>query len=178
MAPSGRRSPPLTKRSSSVYTRSTKSYADRLSQDELNAIHLDLGVDAYLLASAGTHGEIVVTGNPGDGKTHIIERLRPELEALGATVITDANACSDAMIVDSWQACRRDRRPFILAINEWPLYVLRRIAREQGFSAVDEALRQVTSARFFVTAQQPEPSRDNVVVINLRTFEICSLLRS
>ena len=147
--------------------RSTKSYADRLSQDELNAIHLDLGVDAYLLASAGTHGEIVVTGNPGDGKTHIIERLRPELEALGATVITDANACSDAMIVDSWQACRRDRRPFILAINEWPLYVLRRIAREQGFSAVDEALRQVTSARFFVTAQQPEPSRDNVVVIDL-----------
>jgi hypothetical protein len=85
--------------------RSTKSYADRLSQDELDAIHVDFGVDAYLLEQAEAGREIIVTGNPGDGKTHLIERLRPRLEALGARVITDANACSDKEILDTWQSC-------------------------------------------------------------------------
>ena len=75
--------------------RSTKSYADRLDQDELNAIHVDLGVEGYLVEEAGAGKQVIITGNPGDGKTHLIERLRPQLEALGAEVITDANAVSD-----------------------------------------------------------------------------------
>lgn len=147
--------------------RSTKSYADRLSPEELETIHVDLGVDNYLLEQARAGQQIVVTGNPGDGKTHLIERLRPGLEALGARVITDANACSDEEIIDTWEDCRKDGRPFVLAINEWPLYVLQRLARTRSLAAADEALRQVTTARFFVEAQRPEPPKDNVVVIDL-----------
>ena len=63
--------------------RSTNSYADRLTADELESIHVDLGVDDYLVAQAEAGRQIIVTGNPGDGKTHLIERLRPKLEALG-----------------------------------------------------------------------------------------------
>src|SRR2546423_1596814 len=59
--------------------RSTKSYADRLSQDELEAIHVELGVDGYLLEDAEAKKQIIVTGNPGEGKTLLIERLRPQL---------------------------------------------------------------------------------------------------
>lgn len=147
--------------------RSTNSYADRLSPEELESIHVDLGVDDYVVAQAQAGRQIVVTGNPGDGKTHLIERLRPRLEALGTRVITDANACTDTEILDDWKASRVDRRPFVLAINEWPLYVLERAASAQGFTAVAEALRQVTSARFFVAEHTPEPAKDEVIVVDL-----------
>ena len=147
--------------------RSAKSYADRLSQDELEGIHVDLGVDDYLLKEAKANKQVIITGNPGDGKTHLIERLRPQLEALGAEVITDANAVSDRQTLNTWARCREERRPFILAINEWPLYVLQRAAKAQNFSPVREALRQVQSARFFVDSDEPDPQRDDVVTIDL-----------
>ena len=147
--------------------RGTNSYADRLTASELESIHVDLGVDGYLLAQAEAGRQILVTGNPGDGKTHLIERLRPQLEALGARVITDANALTDAQILEQWVASRDDGKPFVLAINEWPLYVLQRLASKTGFTLVAEALRQVTTARFFVEDRRPEDSKQNVVVVDL-----------
>lgn len=147
--------------------RSAKSYADRLSQDELEGIHVDLGVDDYLVEKARASKQVIVTGNPGDGKTHLIERLRAQLEALGAEVITDANAVSDNHTVDTWARCRDENRPFVLAINEWPLYVLQRTASTRSFSPVREALRQVQSARFFGDANKPTPPDDGVVTIDL-----------
>ena len=147
--------------------RSSNSYADRLGLEELEAIHVDLGVDEYLLSQVRENRQVVVTGNPGDGKTHVIERLRGQLEGLGVVVITDANACSDKEMLDAWRSCQQSGKPFLLAINEWPLYVLQRLAKDEGFTAVAEALRQVSSARFYTEKQRPEPPRENVVVIDL-----------
>jgi len=154
--------------------RSTNSYADRLSPDELESLHVDLGVDDYLVEQAEAGRQIVVTGNPGDGKTHLIERLRPKLEALGARVITDANACTDDEVLERWIACRDDGTPFVLAINEWPLYVLQRLAAKSGFVPVAEALRQVTTARFFVEVHRPADATENVVVVDLSLRNLLS----
>lgn len=154
--------------------RSTNSYADRLTPAELEAIHVDLGVDDYLVEQAVAGRQIVITGNPGDGKTHLIERLRPQLEAVGARVITDANACTNADILDQWAASVGDGKPFILAINEWPLYVLQRLARERHFTPVAEALRQVTRARYFVDDRRPEDAKENVVVVDLSLRNLLS----
>lgn len=147
--------------------RNTNSYADRLNKEELEGIHVDLGVDGYLVEEANANKQIIVTGNPGDGKTHLIERLRPQLEELGAEVITDANAISDDETLQTWVRCREKKRPFVLAINEWPLYVLQRTANARNFSPVNEALRQVQSARYFVDTDKPNPPADGVVTIDL-----------
>ncbi len=147
--------------------RSSNSYADRLNSEELDTIHVGMGIDDYLLTQAEAGRQVIVTGNPGDGKTHLIERLRDRLEAFGTVVITDANACSNREILDTWRSCREQERPFVLAINEWPLFVLRRTAEREDFSAVGEAIRQVTSARFFVDSQEPDDPKENVIVIDL-----------
>ena len=154
--------------------RSANSYADRLNAEELESIHVDLGVDAYLVAQAKRGQQIVVTGNPGDGKTHLIERLRAPLEAAGARVITDANACSDSEILLTWRTSRDDGKPFVLAINEWPLYVLQRLANKAGFTPVAEALRQVTSGRYFIESDRPTVAQQNVVVIDLSLRNLLS----
>jgi hypothetical protein len=154
--------------------RSANSYADRLTAEELEWIHVNVGIDDYVVGQAEAGKQIVVTGNPGDGKTHLIERLRPRLEALGARVIPDANASSDEEILDQWEASRADGKPFVLAINEWPLYVLHRLAKDRDFSAVTEAIRQVTAARFFVEAHRPPEAQQNVAVIDLSLRNILS----
>jgi hypothetical protein len=154
--------------------RSANSYADRLSPEELESIHIDLGADDYLVAQAEAGQQIIVTGNPGDGKTHLIERLRPRLQAAGAEVLTDANACTDADILKKWTACRDGGQAFVLAINEWPLYVLQRLAAKSGFTPVAEALRQVTSGGFFIEEHRPDDAKENVVVVDLSLRNLLS----
>jgi len=149
--------------------RNVNSYADRLDLEELNSIHVDLGLDEYLLRAASEARQIVITGNPGDGKTFLIERLRQQLvEVNGAVVITDANALADTDILSAWRSCEANGRAFVLAINEWPLFELRRLAELEQFAPVSEAIRQVRQAIYFGKHPLSAQGRVAVVDLNLR----------
>jgi hypothetical protein len=149
--------------------RNANSYADRLSLEELNWIHVDLGLDAHILDGARDGKQLIITGNPGDGKTFLIQRLRERLETeFNVVVITDANALSDAEVLAAWRSCDENNRAFVLAINEWPLFELRRMARDEGFEPVDEAVRQVQQAVYYGDAPDPPRGRVAAVDLNLR----------
>ena len=121
--------------------RHANSYADRLTDEQLDWIHVDLGLDTFIIDAAHDKRQIVITGNPGDGKTFIIQRLRERLEnEFNAVVITDANACSDSEVLAAWRSCDEKKRPFVLAINEWPLFELRRLAQKEDFAPVSLSL--------------------------------------
>ncbi len=147
--------------------RSSNSYADRLNAEELEWVNVDLGLEEYLLEQARAGQQIVVTGNPGDGKTHLIERIRARLEEEGALVLTDANVLRDEEILVAWRTCERERRPMVLAINEWPLFVLRRHTAAAGFAPLAEALRQVQHAIFYDSQLAPAPPSEQVRVVDL-----------
>jgi hypothetical protein len=153
--------------------RSANSYADRLTREELDWINVDLGLEGYVIEQTRQHKQVIVTGNPGDGKTHLIERIRPQLEATGAKVLTDANALSDAEVLAAWQECAAAGRPFVLAINEWPLFVLKRLGRGTGFPGVEEAVRQVQEAQRYV-GPEPAAPRHNVAVVDLNLRNLLS----
>ena len=91
--------------------RSANSYADRLTPEQLDLIDVDLGLGDHLLEVARAARQVVVTGNPGDGKTHLIARLQRQLEESGAVVIADANVHTDDELLDVWEGCERDDRP-------------------------------------------------------------------
>ncbi len=148
--------------------RNSNSFADRLTDDQLHWIHVDLGLDEFILEAAEEKKQLIITGNPGDGKTFIIQRLRASLLEKGATIITDANACSDSEVLSAWRSCDEKNLPFVLAINEWPLFELHRLAVLEGFTPVDEAIRQVKQAVYYATPPDSEKGRVQVVDLNLR----------
>ena len=71
--------------------RGTNSYADRLTGEQLEWVDVDLGLNDHLLDLARANKQVIITGNPGDGKTHLIERLRDRLE--GECGAHGANRC-------------------------------------------------------------------------------------
>lgn len=148
--------------------RHRNSFADRLSDEELEWIHVDLGLDDFILDAADDGRQLVITGNPGDGKTFIIQRLRAMLGQKGATVFTDANTCTDEEILAAWRTCEEKGTAFVLAINEWPLFELQRSAKKTDFAPVEEAIRQVKEAIYYGEAPEPERGRVLVVDLNLR----------
>jgi hypothetical protein len=149
--------------------RNANSYADRLKREELDWIHVDLEVDQYVLDGANENWQIIITGNPGDGKTFLIERLRERLmEDCNAVVIPDANALPDPEILSAWRSCAENGRAFVLAINEWPLFELRTLARQEGFTPVEEAVRQVQSAVYYGAPPSPRQGKVAVIDLNLR----------
>lgn len=139
-------------------------YADRLDDEQLSAIHIETPLERFIVDSLKASRDVVLTGNPGDGKTHLIMRLMPTLEAIGAEHHADATAEeSYETVVDAWQRARKRRHPFCLAINEWPLLEL--VSGYAGrFPALAEVRAQIEHGIVYDGgARRPE----TVVVIDL-----------
>ena len=70
-----------------------------------------------------------MTGNAGDGKTHLLRRVKQDLESAGAVVVEDATAemrgGDPGPILEKWREAIESGQPFCLAANEYPLYQLR-----------------------------------------------------
>jgi hypothetical protein len=148
--------------------RSANSYADRLSPEELERIDVDLGLGNHLTTLADDKRQIIVTGNPGDGKTHLIARLTAGLEGAGAVVIADANEHSDEELLRIWRQCERDEAPLVLAINEWPLFALHRHPDGRDFAPLTEALRQVRQSNWHLIPPENPQGRVRVIDLSLR----------
>ena len=97
------------------------SIAERLTPTELEAIHIVTKLDQNLLSLVEKGHRIYLSGNPGDGKTHIIKRHLAELEARHVFVNLDASAEEEHELLVGLTAAIEENRPAVIAINEGPL---------------------------------------------------------
>jgi hypothetical protein len=120
-------------------------YADRLTEKQLDAIHVETALERFILETLKAGRDVVLTGNPGDGKTHLIKKLMPALLAIGVESHADASAEeSYEKILEYWKAAKKRKKAFCLAINEWPLVeFVQQFAGE--FRPLEEVGKQIES---------------------------------
>lgn len=146
-----------------------KAIAEALTLADIERMHISTSIEAFVEAKVRQGLSIVLTGNAGDGKTHILRRIKPALEAAGAVVVEDATAemIGDASttLLTRWKQARADRRPFCLAANEYPLYQLR--GAGENFDQLDEVFRQSKDRLAYRVREEEEAARADVLVIDL-----------
>ncbi len=106
-----------------------EAIAEALTEEDFGRLHIESGIERFLGEQVRVGRNVVVTGNAGDGKTHLLRRVKRDLESAGAVVVEDATAemrgGDPSPILEKWREAIEDGQPFCLAANEYPLYQLR-----------------------------------------------------
>ncbi len=143
------------------FYRGSSAYADHINSNLLSNIHLTTRLDQAILDAAMVGKDIVLTGNPGDGKTHIIRMLKDKLENLGKPVIIeiDASTLPNEELYKHWKQARDQKVPYVIAINAAVLYSLYQYCKD--FDPVREAYEQMSHAVVF----HNEPANESDLVV-------------
>lgn len=143
--------------------RGATGYADDVPLDDLRRLHVRTRLDDVIAEHIRARRSVVLTGNPGDGKTHLLRILEPEIAALGAVVERDASAVPNDVIAENWREAIAAGKPYFIAVNESVLFKL--VATYPDFAPLKEARQQVMDAIGYDT--QPDLSITDVVVFDL-----------
>ncbi len=138
-------------------------FADDVPIEDLRRLHAATDLDTTIREHIAAKRSVVLTGNPGDGKTHLLRILEADIAGLGAVVDPDASAVLNEAIVANWRAALAAGKPYFIAINESVLFKL--AAAYPEFALLQEARRQVTRAIAYGSA--PSLSLGDVVVLDL-----------
>src|SRR6266481_2781300 len=94
---------------------SWKGYAEKLSDEQLLALHLQTPLEDQVVAALRSGSDVVLTGNPGDGKTHLMRYLQSSHSDLASVEwVIDATAVekdgssptAEATIYRQWEERR------------------------------------------------------------------------
>ena len=151
------------------FYRGTSAYADHIDSELLSCIHLKTRLDAAIIEAAKENKDIVLTGNPGDGKTHIIRMLKEELENLPSRVAVelDASTLSDEEIHAHWKSARDNKTPFVIAINAAVLASVYKAYPD--FEPIKKAYSQMLHSVVF---HNEEENIEDIVVYDLSKREV------
>lgn len=146
--------------------------ADELTDEELSRLHVPQPIDKFLVNKLKRGFSLILTGNAGDGKTHLLRRLKPELDRLKAEVVYDATAIMKpgdvSPILKFWKKAIKAGRPFCLAANEYPLFLLRRHAGRELPQQIAEVNRQCLGRLAYGSDEaDEEDALEKVLVVDL-----------
>lgn len=137
------------------------SFAEKLEPVEVEALHVSTDLDKGLLSAVRKGHRLYLSGNPGDGKTHIIRRFDSELE--GVFVNLDASATDEEELAGKLVGVAERSEPAVVAVNEGPLRKMR-----SRLSSKDEAALLDQLDRPFVYGDEDDPEW-TALLLNLGT---------
>jgi len=151
-------------------------FAETLSESQRLAIHIETKLDEFLSSALEQGKQIVLTGNPGDGKTQYILIQKEDRSAPDdAFWLPDASAATDYKddVLDPWQEALEADQPGILAINEGPLHeILTEFGGEYSF--LTKVSYQLNHQTILENDHDIELPSEDIVVVNLEYRNVLS----
>lgn len=152
--------------------RDAGAVADHHDPATVEALHIPMKIDAFIRARASAGDVLFVTGNPGDGKTHLLKRLQGELEAAKVDLCLDANEEEDEALIARIERAQKGKRGCVIAINEGILVDLVRKAGSRPWAKEVNA-QLLYPFRYVGTSTKPEVAgatncRSKVLDLNQR----------
>lgn len=123
--------------------------AERIGQSERRFLHVHTGLEDSIKEWLRTGKDVILTGGPGDGKTHLLQQVYQQLNGtVSFSVELDASQKSENEILEAWKQARRKTQPFFVAINHAPLRKLAEAAKgDEVLGDLFHAVIENTQAR-------------------------------
>jgi hypothetical protein len=152
--------------------RGNSAYADNQKEDFLNIIHIKTILDDAILKAVKNGKDVVLTGSPGDGKTHIIRILQNTLERYKYPpfVELDASCLTNEQLFTEWKQNRNKNRSYVIAINAAVLFSL--AEQYPNFAPITSAKYQMENSVLFTETPSNEIPENGVIVFDLSKREI------
>ena len=146
--------------------------SEGLSEPDFARLHLPTPLEEELLAHLRKGRSLVLTGNAGDGKTHLARALKRRLADDAKRVVFEFDATASmtsgsvAPLVETWRQAVNDGKALVLAINQYPLHMLRRELPGR-LPDVSEALERQWRARLRVDPSEALPDVESLLLVDL-----------
>jgi len=150
--------------------RGNSAYADNQNENLLKKIHIETSLDEAIKNAVKEKKDVILTGSPGDGKTHIIRVLSADLSGYDIPPIIqlDASCLTNEELFEEWKKARKNKYPYVLAINAAVLFSLAQ--QYPKFTPITSAAKQMENAIYFIETDSSEETE--VVVFDLSRREI------
>jgi len=150
--------------------RGNSAYADNQNENLLKEIHIETSLDSAIKNAVKKGKDVVLTGSPGDGKTHIIRILSNVLSGynIPPVIQLDASCLTNEQLYEEWKKARKNKYPYVLAINAAVLFSLAQ--QYPKFVPITSAAQQMENAIYFTETSLTEET--DVVVFDLSRREI------
>lgn len=154
--------------------------SEGLSSSEFETMHLDTKLEDYLFERASEGISIILTGNAGDGKTHLARAIQRRLKedadcfefAFDATAIMNREA-DVKPIVELWAEAIKSGKWMVLAINQYPLYKLRK-ALYHTLPDIAEEINHQWETRLTTKAADNATESNSVLLVDLSLRNVLS----
>lgn len=101
--------------------REDSAFSDNVKLAQLREINVETPAEDVILKLIRNSGCVVLTGNAGDGKTHLIRLNKQKFENQQTYIVQDASAIDAETLIGEWSTALAAGNPCCVAINEGPL---------------------------------------------------------
>lgn len=152
-----------------------ESNADLTSTVDRHLLHIPTSLDVFIPAQLRAGRDVVLTGNPGDGKSHLVRMLQDLDRIDGVAVELDLSARDSQDLVGEWVQHRLAGRALLLCANEGPLTDM--LAHLEATPELKEVAAELRGQLGRLVASAPEqlpPEPRHAVLIDLADRNLLS----
>lgn len=147
-------------------------FAESLTPHQRRQIHIETSLDSFLESQIEDGKQVVLTGNPGDGKTQHILMQQDEFPEDEFFYLLDASEYADYKnLLEEWSDEYRANTPGILAINDGPLHEMTTHHRDE-YKFLEIVEKQLQNQIVYSDEYLDEIDFDEIVVVNLNNQNV------